>query len=711
MLQVRKLVLAVAAATAFSSSFTYALGLGDLSIQSSANQPLEAEISLLDVRDLSAADIKPQLAPAEAFKQAGIKRELYLTSLVFTPVLSANGKNVIRVSSSNPVSASSLSFLVEVLWPNGRLLREFTVPVDAPLYKSESLASTTQQPATTAAKPSTSMRAADYRVQRNDTLWEIALQNRGSASVQQTMLALQDLNPDAFLDNNINRLKNNKVLRLPTAQEINRRSHAAAIAQVAEQNASWKAGRAASAQAKRQLDATRRKAAAAAPSQVEQTDSLRLVSDAPGQATKAADQGSTAELRAVQDQLAASNERLDSALLENADLTSQIQDLDSQLDKLKRLLELKDNQLSQLQDALGIVPQADIVGEGVDALEAELNLQDAPAIDLDSAFDISNVIDPLQIDAVTDESLLAADKAAAEEQSVVEQFISNPMLLSAAGGIAVLALLLLSLAIARSNARKQAALYDEQLTNNLTPITPNYRGQSGKTAAQHTDAFADELIFEKPTVNPAFKPSRTAPAVDVGLTAETVDELDAELDDLSALLADAEPLSDPTPADNEIDAFGFDLEAPIESDTSKPADEFSFDDLELDLAASSSPKAIDDFDFSAQLDQASNELDEPTASMPQATDLSEFNLDDIDDLTQDIPLADVPSPATDDKDDLDFLSDANSDADEVATKLNLALAYIDMDDSQGARDILSEVLAEGTAAQQAEARELINQLG
>ncbi len=71
MLQVRKLVLAVAAATAFSSSFTHALGLGDLAVKSSLNQPLEAEISLLEVRDLTSLEIKSQLASPEEFSKAG----------------------------------------------------------------------------------------------------------------------------------------------------------------------------------------------------------------------------------------------------------------------------------------------------------------------------------------------------------------------------------------------------------------------------------------------------------------------------------------------------------------------------------------------------------------------------------------------------------------------------------------------------------------
>ena len=45
---VRKLVIAVAAASAvMSSGMVHALGVGDIHLQSSLNQPLEAEIDLL----------------------------------------------------------------------------------------------------------------------------------------------------------------------------------------------------------------------------------------------------------------------------------------------------------------------------------------------------------------------------------------------------------------------------------------------------------------------------------------------------------------------------------------------------------------------------------------------------------------------------------------------------------------------------------------
>ena len=49
--------------------------------------------------------------------------------------------------------------------------------------------------------------------------------------------------------------------------------------------------------------------------------------------------------------------------------------------------------------------------------------------------------------------------------------------------------------------------------------------------------------------------------------------------------------------------------------------------------------------------------------------------------------------------------------DETATKLDLARAYVEMGDAEGARDILDEVIAEGSPAQQDEAREMITQLG
>ena len=74
-----------------------------------------------------------------------------------------------------------------------------------------------------------------------DTLWEIALAVRPdrSLSPQQVMLAIQDLNPEAFLRDNINWVLADRTLRLPTAAEIQSRSVAEAMAEVARQNAAF----------------------------------------------------------------------------------------------------------------------------------------------------------------------------------------------------------------------------------------------------------------------------------------------------------------------------------------------------------------------------------------------------------------------------------------------------------------------------------------
>lgn len=77
MLRIRKLVLAIAAASALSSGMAHALGLGELTLKSAQNQPLDAEIELLDVRDLTAAEVAPSLAPAEEFAKAGVERQAF----------------------------------------------------------------------------------------------------------------------------------------------------------------------------------------------------------------------------------------------------------------------------------------------------------------------------------------------------------------------------------------------------------------------------------------------------------------------------------------------------------------------------------------------------------------------------------------------------------------------------------------------------------
>lgn len=384
MARVRKLVLAIAAASALSSGMAHALGLGEVTLQSALNQPLVAEIELLEGRDLDANEVIPTLASPEAFNKAGIDRQFFLTDLKFTPVLKANGKSVIRVTSNKPMREPYLNFLVQVLWPNGRLQREYTLLLDPPLYTAQSVipvavqrpvtaassapraqppaarpAAPTTQPASAGTAAATPLAGNEYKTTANDNLWDIASRARSGGSVHQAMLAIQDLNPQAFMDNNINRMKSGQVLRLPDAQQINSRTQSAAIAQVNEQTAAWREGRSVAASA-RQLDASKRSSAATVPAKIERSDNLKLVADGSDKAGAGSDKGKTNN-KALLDQLAVTQESLDSTNRENAEMKSRIADLQSQLDKLQRLVQLKNDQMAKLQAYLAAQNQVPAV--------------------------------------------------------------------------------------------------------------------------------------------------------------------------------------------------------------------------------------------------------------------------------------------------------------------------------------------------------------
>lgn len=113
------------------STLSMALGLGEITVHSALNQPLKADIALIDVGTLTQNDLSVSLATAEEFGRAGVERVFFLNDLKFTPILHGN-RQMIRVTSSKPVNEPFLNFLVQLNQPNGRLLREYTVLIDPP---------------------------------------------------------------------------------------------------------------------------------------------------------------------------------------------------------------------------------------------------------------------------------------------------------------------------------------------------------------------------------------------------------------------------------------------------------------------------------------------------------------------------------------------------------------------------------------------------
>ncbi|UVK86652.1 peptidoglycan-binding protein [Pseudomonas sp. B21-051] len=452
MVQVRKLVLAIAAASALSSGMAHALGLGELTLKSTLNQPLVAEIELLDVKDLTAAEVVPSLASPEDFAKAGVDRQAFLNDLTFTPVLNASGKSVLRVTSSKPLSEPMVKFLVQVMWPNGRLLRDYSVLLDPSKFSPQTADAAAQPaPSQTITAPTTgATHPNQYTTTPRDTLWEIAAKARTGGSVQQTMLAIQALNPDAFIDGNINRLKTGQVLRLPDSVESTALPQSKAIAEVAAQNEAWRQGRryvAKPGTGQQQLDATKRGRSNVGAGQ-NAKDNLSLVS---AESAKGRGKGPAGDAKALSNKLAVTQESLDTTRRDNEELKSRMADLQSQLDKLQRLIELKNNQLAKMQaEGPGAAPAATAA---VPAITAELAAT-PPATPAEAAPTPESAIAP-PVDTPA-ETPVVAPKPVVDEDKTFNELLTNPILLGLIGGGAVVLLLLLLLLARRRKAQQEA---------------------------------------------------------------------------------------------------------------------------------------------------------------------------------------------------------------------------------------------------------------
>lgn len=112
-------------------AFASAAGLGEITVHSALNQPLEAEIALEPGQRPRDGDLSVSLASVDEFRQAGIERLPFLDDLRFTP-LQRGERWVIRVVSSKPVNEPFLDFVVQANQANGRQLREYTLLIDPP---------------------------------------------------------------------------------------------------------------------------------------------------------------------------------------------------------------------------------------------------------------------------------------------------------------------------------------------------------------------------------------------------------------------------------------------------------------------------------------------------------------------------------------------------------------------------------------------------
>lgn len=249
-----------------------AVGLGTLKVDSTLNRPLKAYIRLTIGDGTPLDGIKVKLASPEAFQRAGINRPYFLSKLQFQ-VMRLNGRPVIKISSLERVEQPYMNVLLDVTWAKGQFYRAYTILLDPPGYEielKESLPtqkaivpkiyrSKLSQSATTPIKTSVVdapkvkaeniNKAVDVNTQvaamfgptkDKDDLWQIALKYKPqNASIDQVMIAIVQLNPGAFTQDNINGLKLGTTLKIPSYQAIMSVSKADAAKEVEAHKKAW----------------------------------------------------------------------------------------------------------------------------------------------------------------------------------------------------------------------------------------------------------------------------------------------------------------------------------------------------------------------------------------------------------------------------------------------------------------------------------------
>jgi len=240
------------------SQIAWSLGLGEAKVESFLGQPLDVKIELITQASDDLASVSASLASAADYQLIGASRDDVSVPLQFS-VENPDGNAYISVRSKLDINNPVLRLILEVNWPNGRMLREYTLfldpstfsqPAPAPRIETEKKVETAStagrateaqppQPASAPAGDTVISGADEYGpVKSGDTLWRIAKDwSAGSGlNLNKVMLAIQRENPRAFSKNNINLLQRGAILRMPQRDDVNSMSSATARNEVQQQS-------------------------------------------------------------------------------------------------------------------------------------------------------------------------------------------------------------------------------------------------------------------------------------------------------------------------------------------------------------------------------------------------------------------------------------------------------------------------------------------
>ena len=386
---------------ALLSNAALALGLGEIKVKSQPGQPLLAEIPIISSEQGELEQLRARLASPTTFERVGLPRPQGLVNeLDFSVALDEAGRPVVRVTSRTPVDVPAVNFLIEVDWGQGRLVREYSALVSAPgtlaaasqpvidapvAAPTDTIARPAQPvvatppesvpaertplpapprapaPAPVAAAPAPQVAPGDALapVRRGQSLSQVAapLARAQGYTLDQAMVALLRANPEAFINGNINLLKQGAVLRVPESAEAQTIREDEAAALVRSQIAEWRRARAPIPQPAAVVEpAAAATTAPQAPRTAPVADArLEIAPAAAGTSGSGTQSGVSAGgegERLANEPLQQSKEDLAAREAEVQELRSQVAELEKLKAQQEKLLAMKDSDLAAAQQRL-----------------------------------------------------------------------------------------------------------------------------------------------------------------------------------------------------------------------------------------------------------------------------------------------------------------------------------------------------------------------
>ena len=705
----KKTLHSILAVGLLSCTGLHAAQLGKLEVLSEENQTLLAEIKIEAVQPNERIGLKATIASETAFQAARLTMDPSLKSLKFVVLDGSEpGTALLRITSDKIFPAGFVDALIELSWAGGRVAREYTlnVPAKSPeSVKKPEVLPPVVLPQTSEDKTNNAVQAkpedtktrlptqdiTSLRVKHGDTLSEIALQWVGKdVSLNQAMAAIYEANADAFLNKSVHLIKEGATLQIPNRAALIKKSKNEALlilAQNDDRNVySLQASQLGLLTITEQLPQ-------AGVKKPEATGSIDKLSESNPVVKKDADRlqiatGNAAGADQSAEELLAKNKAL-------AEANERIALLEKNVSDLQRLLEMQ-NEASTPPAA----PNSGLETPAEKSISSENAEAALPAVDVASEKKSTKPV-PVEKNKAS-EPKKTVEKSSNEPENGSQWYLQT-WFVASLGILAALAALAILLWKRRKSTRLDSAQYDPDST------------------AQSAENFDEALAWASA---PSEEPTKQSVSAVESETFDLNELLDQEtqpikVDNKREPSTKARPEKIPDLNEESLEAkeqtnslqSDVDLEFPEED---KKTDASILEDLDsLEKGANAAQNELDEmrkatstqnekdmsgaFDDLLALDEQnsdrSNSPDHVAAEKPPALE------NDFEKAVADLNL-DVPNPAVDE-----------ATWQEVATKLDLAGAYVEIGDADGAKELLNEILEKGDVDQVRKAKALMANLG